>query len=113
MSYSNVEKMDMLKCYTQCNNNAIAAVKLYAELYGDRTIPIRFTFSRVQKNLLLHGSFNKNNRKSVRCKRVINEKNKILLWFLHIYIKIHIHHYELYQVSSQIFVNTFLNYFML
>jgi len=58
MSYSNVEKMDMLKCYTQFNNNATAAIKLYAELYGDRLIPSRFTFARIQKNLLLHGSFN-------------------------------------------------------
>jgi len=84
MSYSNEEKIDMLKCYTQCNNNAIAAVKLYTELYGDRTIPSRFTFSRIQKNLLLHGSFNKNNRKSVRCKRVINEKNTIMV-LAHLY----------------------------
>lgn len=59
MSYSDVEKIDMLKCYTQCNNNATAAVKLYAELYGYRTIPNSITFARIQKNLLLHGAFNK------------------------------------------------------
>ena len=40
MSYSNEEKMVMLKCYTQCNNNAIAAVKLYTELYGQPIVQI-------------------------------------------------------------------------
>ena len=60
MSYSNSEKIDMLKCYTLCNNNAKAAVRLYAEKYGEfRTIPSRFTFARLEKNLQQYGSFRK------------------------------------------------------
>lgn len=35
MSYYNVEKMDMFKCYIQFNNNATTSVKLYTELYDD------------------------------------------------------------------------------
>jgi len=47
MSYSNVKKMDMPKCYTLCNNNVLSI-------------------------------------KSIRCKRVINVNNTILV-LAHLY----------------------------
>lgn len=43
MSYSNEEKWICLNViHSVPNNNAIAVVNLYTELYGDRTIPSRF-----------------------------------------------------------------------
>lgn len=57
--FENYEKYDMLKCFWECNEDAQAAGNLYFARYPERRQPFRDIFTRLQNNIIQHGSFKK------------------------------------------------------
>lgn len=57
MSFSALEKRDMLRIYYMCNRNSETASRLYLEEYPERQQPHYSCFLRLDRNLATYGSF--------------------------------------------------------
>lgn len=56
--YPYSEKLDMWECYIKSNKNKRNASVLYEQQYPERQKPHFSIFPRLEKNMLLNGSFN-------------------------------------------------------
>lgn len=77
-NYTNDEKMDMLRVYIRCNDNAREAAEVYREMYPDRAQPHSRTFRRLEGNLRRNGRFN-NKVIRARNERVENDEDILVL----------------------------------
>lgn len=59
MAYDNLEKFNMLECYIESHKNIGDASELYFQRYPERRQPYFDIFTRLENNLINHGSFQK------------------------------------------------------